>query len=95
MYNKTGIINWAWKPLLSILTDSCYEKDLTIYFEFFCSSLSPIDATDILKQMRQDKTIKIIDMYPSDFKCLFETIECSKDHTCKWLYDDFMEDVVV
>lgn len=58
-------------------------------------SLSPIDATDILKQMRQDKTIKIIDMYPSDFKCLFETIECSKDHSCKWLYDDFMEDVVV
>ncbi|XP_054569059.1 dimethyladenosine transferase 2, mitochondrial isoform X2 [Eptesicus fuscus] len=58
-------------------------------------SLSPIDAMDILKEINQDKTIKIIDMYPSDFKCLFETIECSKDHTCKWLYDDFMEDVIV
>ncbi|XP_006756106.1 PREDICTED: dimethyladenosine transferase 2, mitochondrial [Myotis davidii] len=59
------------------------------------TSLSPIDAMDILKKIRHDKTIKIIDMYPSDFKCLFETIECSKDHTCKWLYDDFMEDVIV
>lgn len=33
-------------------------------------------------------------MYPRDFKRLFETIECSKDYTCKWLYDDFMEDIV-
>lgn len=59
------------------------------------TSLSPIDAMDILKEMDQDKNIKIINMYPSDFKYLFETIECSKDHTCKWLYDDFMEDVVI
>nr|KAF6302635.1 transcription factor B2, mitochondrial [Pipistrellus kuhlii] len=59
------------------------------------TSLSPIDAMDILKEMDQDKNIKIIDMYPSDFKCLFETIECSKDHTFKWLYDDFMEDVII
>lgn len=59
------------------------------------TSLSPIDAMDILKEMGQDKNIKIIDMYPSEFKCLFETIECSKDHTCKWLYDDFMEDVII
>lgn len=33
-------------------------------------------------------------MYPQDFKRLFETIECSKDYTCKWLYDDFMEEIV-
>lgn len=28
-------------------------------------------------------------MYPEDFQRLFETIECSEDDTCKWLYDEF------
>ncbi|XP_016056901.1 PREDICTED: dimethyladenosine transferase 2, mitochondrial [Miniopterus natalensis] len=59
------------------------------------NSLSPIDAMDILKKIKQEKRTKIIDMYPSDFKRLFETIECSKSHTCKWLYNDFMEEVVI
>ncbi|XP_054432654.1 dimethyladenosine transferase 2, mitochondrial [Pteronotus mesoamericanus] len=58
-------------------------------------SLSLVDATDILKKMRQKGTTKITDMYPADFKRLFETVECSKEYSCKWLYDDFMEDVVI
>lgn len=58
-------------------------------------SLSPVDAEDILKKIKQKGTTKITDMYPPDFKRLFETIECSKDYSCKWLYDDFMEDVVI
>ncbi|XP_035871981.1 dimethyladenosine transferase 2, mitochondrial isoform X3 [Phyllostomus discolor] len=58
-------------------------------------SLSPVDAEVILKKIRQKGTTKITDMYPADFKRLFETIERSKDYSCKWLYDDFMEDVIV
>ncbi|XP_006188231.1 dimethyladenosine transferase 2, mitochondrial isoform X1 [Camelus ferus] len=58
-------------------------------------SLSPIDALHILKQIKKNKNVKVIDMYPQDFHRLFETIECSKEDTCKWLYDDFMEDVIL
>lgn len=58
-------------------------------------SLSPVDAMDILKQTRKKEKTKITNMYPRDFKRLFETIECSKGYTCKWLYDDFMEDIVI
>lgn len=54
-------------------------------------SLSPVDAMDILMQTRKNEKVKITDMYPQDFKRLFETIECSKDYTHKWLYDDSME----
>lgn len=57
-------------------------------------SLSPVDAMDILKQIKKKKKTKITNMYPRDFKRLFETIECSKDYSCRWLYDDFMEDIV-
>ncbi|XP_036925302.1 dimethyladenosine transferase 2, mitochondrial isoform X2 [Sturnira hondurensis] len=58
-------------------------------------SLSPVDAEDILKKIKKKGAIKVTDMYPLDFKRLFETIESSKDYSCKWLYDDFMEDVVL
>ncbi|XP_057582102.1 dimethyladenosine transferase 2, mitochondrial isoform X2 [Hippopotamus amphibius kiboko] len=58
-------------------------------------SLSPIDGMHILKQIKKKKDVKVINMYPEDFQRLFETIECSKDDTYKWLYDDFMEDVVM
>lgn len=96
IYNKLDIFNWAQKPSLSVLTDSCYEKELNKFaLYFFCSSLSPVDAMDILKQTRKKEKTKITSMYPRDFKRLFETIECSKGYTCKWLYDDFMEDIVI
>ncbi|XP_061041362.1 dimethyladenosine transferase 2, mitochondrial isoform X2 [Eubalaena glacialis] len=58
-------------------------------------SLSPIDAMHILKQIKKNKDVKVIDMYPEDFQHLFETIECYKDDNYKWLYDDFMEDVII
>ncbi|XDB58460.1 PREDICTED: dimethyladenosine transferase 2, mitochondrial isoform X1 [Capra hircus] len=57
-------------------------------------SLSPIDAMYILKQIKKPKDVRVVDMYPEDFQHLFETIECSKDDTCKWLYDEFMEDTL-
>ncbi|XP_010851196.1 PREDICTED: dimethyladenosine transferase 2, mitochondrial [Bison bison bison] len=57
-------------------------------------SLSPIDAVHILKQIKKKKDVRVVDMYPKDFLRLFETIECSKDDTCKWLYDEFMEDTL-
>ncbi|XP_006871332.1 PREDICTED: dimethyladenosine transferase 2, mitochondrial-like [Chrysochloris asiatica] len=51
-------------------------------------SLSPVDAKDILMQIRKHENMKISNMCPEDFKRLFETIECSKDYTYKWLCDD-------
>ncbi|XP_008583907.1 PREDICTED: dimethyladenosine transferase 2, mitochondrial [Galeopterus variegatus] len=56
-------------------------------------SLSPVDTEDILMQTKKKEKVKITNMYPRDFRRLFEIIECSKDYTCKWLYDDSMEDV--
>ncbi|XP_049724003.1 dimethyladenosine transferase 2, mitochondrial [Elephas maximus indicus] len=55
-------------------------------------SLSPIDPKDILTQIRKHENAKITNMCPEDFKLLFETIECSKDYTYKWLCDDIIED---
>lgn len=58
-------------------------------------SLSPVDAVDIMKHLNVSKKSKITNMYPQDFKQLFEAIECSKDYTYKWLYDDFMEEIIL
>ncbi|XP_055988240.1 dimethyladenosine transferase 2, mitochondrial isoform X1 [Sorex fumeus] len=58
-------------------------------------SLSPIDAADIMKHLNTSEKSKITNMYPQDFKQLFEAIECSKDYTYKWLYDDFMEEIIL
>lgn len=71
----------------------CFMKRNAKLIDHLCS-LSPVDAMDILKQIRKKEKTKITNMYPRDFKHLFETIECSKGYTCKWLYDDFMEDIV-
>ncbi|XP_004578906.2 dimethyladenosine transferase 2, mitochondrial [Ochotona princeps] len=72
----------------------CFGKRSARLIEHL-KSLSPVDAMDILMQTRKNETVKITEMYPQDFKRLFETIECSKDHSCKWLYDDSMEDTVI
>lgn len=80
---------------ISININSWCEKELskfTLYF--FCRLLSPIDAMDILKQIDADKKTKVVNMHPQGFKQLFETIESSKEHSCNWLYDDFMEYVI-
>ncbi|XP_075387487.1 dimethyladenosine transferase 2, mitochondrial [Tenrec ecaudatus] len=55
-------------------------------------SISPVDAVDILMQIRKHKNVKTINMCPEDFKHLFEAIECAKDYTYKWLCEDIMED---
>ncbi|XP_004400530.1 PREDICTED: dimethyladenosine transferase 2, mitochondrial [Odobenus rosmarus divergens] len=56
--------------------------------------LSPVNATAILKQIEKHGDMKITDLYPQDFKQLFETIECSKE-SCRWLFDDCMEEMII
>ncbi|XP_011727829.2 dimethyladenosine transferase 2, mitochondrial isoform X2 [Macaca nemestrina] len=56
-------------------------------------SLTPLDAADILMQIGKKEDEKVVNMYPEDFKRLFETIESSEDCTYKWLYDDTLEDI--
>uniref|UniRef100_A0A2K6EA53 rRNA adenine N(6)-methyltransferase n=1 Tax=Macaca nemestrina TaxID=9545 RepID=A0A2K6EA53_MACNE len=55
-------------------------------------SLTPLDAMDILPQIGKKEEEKITNVYPQNFKKLFETIECSKDCAYKWLYDETLED---
>uniref|UniRef100_A0A673SUD5 rRNA adenine N(6)-methyltransferase n=1 Tax=Suricata suricatta TaxID=37032 RepID=A0A673SUD5_SURSU len=57
-------------------------------------SLSPVNAVSILKQIEKDEYMKITDLYPEDFKLLFEAIECSRE-SCRWLFDDSIEDIVL
>ncbi|XP_017822168.1 dimethyladenosine transferase 2, mitochondrial isoform X2 [Callithrix jacchus] len=54
-------------------------------------SLTPLDAKDILRQIGKKKEDKVTNLYPQDFKQLFETIQSSKDYAYKWLYDDRLE----
>ncbi|XP_033055350.1 dimethyladenosine transferase 2, mitochondrial isoform X2 [Trachypithecus francoisi] len=56
-------------------------------------SLTPLDARDVLMQIGKEEDEKVVNMYPQDFKRLFETIECSKDCAYKWLYDETLEDM--
>lgn len=90
---KLGILNFFLEAI-SVLMDSYYPEN-SVYLCLFFRSLSPVDAMDILMQTRKNETVKITEMYPQDFKRLFETIECSKDYGYKWLYDDSMEDTVI
>lgn len=65
---------------------------LTLYF--FCRSLSPVNAVAILKEIEKDGDMKITDLYPEDFKLLFETIESFRE-SCRWLFDDCIEDIIL
>ncbi|KAL4674772.1 hypothetical protein H8959_018706 [Pygathrix nigripes] len=56
-------------------------------------SLTPLDARDVLMQIGKEEDEKVVNMYPQDFKRLFETIECSEDCAYKWLYDETLEDM--
>ncbi|XP_032247811.1 dimethyladenosine transferase 2, mitochondrial-like [Phoca vitulina] len=56
--------------------------------------LSPVNATAILKQIEKHGDMKRTDLYPQDFKQLFETVECSKE-SCRWLFDDCMEEMIM
>ncbi|XP_058431186.1 dimethyladenosine transferase 2, mitochondrial isoform X2 [Marmota monax] len=55
-------------------------------------SLSPVDAKHILRQIRKNENVKTINMYPRNFKQLFQTIQCSEDYAHKWLCNENLED---
>lgn len=57
------------------------------------SSLSTVEPIDILRQARLNPGVTILQMYPQDFKRLFETIERSEDTIFKWIYDESLEDI--
>ncbi|KAL0612541.1 putative uncharacterized protein CCDC28A-AS1 [Plecturocebus cupreus] len=45
----------------------------------------------MLMQIGKKKEEKVTNLYPQDFKRLFETIQSSKEYAYKWLYDDRLE----
>ncbi|KAM6166264.1 dimethyladenosine transferase 2, mitochondrial [Erethizon dorsatum] len=56
-------------------------------------SLTPYDPLNIMNEAKIGTKVKPSDIYPQDFKHLFETIECSSDDDSKWLYDRVIEDL--
>ncbi|XP_020007162.2 dimethyladenosine transferase 2, mitochondrial isoform X1 [Castor canadensis] len=56
-------------------------------------ALSPVDTKDILTRSRKSEKVKVTDVFPQEFKRLFEKIECSKDYAYRWLYDDIVDDL--
>ncbi|XP_012380463.1 dimethyladenosine transferase 2, mitochondrial isoform X2 [Dasypus novemcinctus] len=69
----------------------CFVRRNAMVKDHLCS-LSMVDVMDVLMQAGKKDTVKIINMYPKDFKRLFEIIECSKDYTYKWVCNDHMEE---
>lgn len=57
-------------------------------------SLSTVEPIEILRQVRIRPGQTILNMYPQDFKRLFETIERSEDSVFKWVYDESLEDII-
>lgn len=58
-------------------------------------SLSTVDSVPVLRQAKRHPEEKVTDMYPQDFKHLFEIVECSGSYSHKWLFDDTMDDIMV
>ncbi|XP_012586674.1 PREDICTED: dimethyladenosine transferase 2, mitochondrial isoform X3 [Condylura cristata] len=76
------------------MTKQCFVKRSARLLDHL-PSLSPIDTRDLLKRVNHLAKLRITNMYPKDFKQLFETVECFDEYTYKWLYDDIMEEVSV
>ncbi|XP_039093410.1 dimethyladenosine transferase 2, mitochondrial [Hyaena hyaena] len=95
-------------PLPNLFTENLTSVNYDVFFHMLkqcfmkryaslmdhLQSLSPVNAVAILEQMEKDGDMKITDLYPEDFKLLFETIECSRE-SCRWLFDDSIEDIVL
>uniref|UniRef100_A0A2K6L0F2 rRNA adenine N(6)-methyltransferase n=1 Tax=Rhinopithecus bieti TaxID=61621 RepID=A0A2K6L0F2_RHIBE len=82
VYTRNG------QDLLELLQHNLRSANLIDHLR----SLTPLDAMDILMRIGKKEEEKITNVYPQDFKKLFETIECSKDCAYKWLYDETLED---
>lgn len=76
---------------------NCCEKGLIMFTCLFVcfSSLSTVEPIDVLRQVRLNPRATILQMYPQDFKRLFEAIERSEDTIFKWIYDEGLEDIQV
>ncbi|XP_032718763.1 dimethyladenosine transferase 2, mitochondrial [Lontra canadensis] len=95
-------------PLQNLFTENLTSVNYDIFFHMLkqcfmkrnfrlmdhLQLLSPVNATAILKEMGKHGDMKITDLYPQDFKQLFETIECFKE-SCRWLFDDCMEEMIM
>ncbi|XP_045838148.1 dimethyladenosine transferase 2, mitochondrial isoform X2 [Meles meles] len=95
-------------PLQNLFTENLTSVNYDIFFHMLkqcfmkrnfrlmdhLQLLSPVNATAVLKEMGKHGDMKITDLYPQDFKQLFETIEGFKE-SCRWLFDDCMEEMIM
>lgn len=72
----------------------CFGKRSAPIMQHLCS-LSTVDPIVVLRQVRLNPRMTILQMYPQDFKRLFEAIERSEDTIFKWIYNESLEDIQV
>ncbi|CAK7317486.1 Dimethyladenosine transferase 2, mitochondrial [Vulpes lagopus] len=81
------------KPLEQVNKQQCFMKRNFKLMDHL-QLLSPVNAAAILKQIGKDGDMKITDLYPQDFKQLFEAIEYFRE-SCRWLLDDCVEEMIM
>ncbi|XP_043424386.1 dimethyladenosine transferase 2, mitochondrial isoform X1 [Prionailurus bengalensis] len=106
--NKQNMCFIQLTPLQNLFTENLTSVNYDIFFHMLkqcfmkrhatlmdhLQSLSPVNAVAILKEIEKDGDMKITDLYPEDFKLLFETIESFRE-SCRWLFDDCIEDIIL
>lgn len=106
--NKQNMCFIQLTPLQNLFTENLTSVNYDIFFHMLkqcfmkrhatlmdhLQSLSPVNAVAILKEIEKDGDMKITDLYPEDFKLLFETIESFRE-SCRWLFDDSLEDIIL
>lgn len=76
------------------MVKQCFGKRSAPIMQHLCS-LSTVDPIVVLRQVRLNPRMTILQMYPQDFKRLFEAIERSEDTIFKWIYNESLEDIQV
>ncbi|XP_058557394.1 dimethyladenosine transferase 2, mitochondrial isoform X2 [Neofelis nebulosa] len=92
--NSKKCFGFVYLPSRSLGPHSVYITKLGDQKSRRIRSLSPVNAVAILKEIEKDGDMKITDLYPEDFKLLFETIESFRE-SCRWLFDDSLEDIIL
>ncbi|XP_072503756.1 dimethyladenosine transferase 2, mitochondrial [Notamacropus eugenii] len=75
------------------LVKQCLKKRKSKLIDTF-SSWCIFDTEDLLQQLKKQKHDRTGNLYPEEFKYLFEALERSETFTQKWLYDQFLQSTV-
>ncbi|XP_023565954.1 dimethyladenosine transferase 2, mitochondrial isoform X2 [Octodon degus] len=91
LYHVLSVL-WQVSCEIKLLYKQCFGRRSALLIQHL-HSLTPYDPLTIMNKAEIKSEVKPSDIYPQDFKHLFETIECSSDDDSKWLYDRVIEDL--